>query len=406
MLLKDCGRTAAEIKELAAKYLIETYERFDFVCERAEGMRLYDENGDAWLDFYGGIAVNSAGNVNPKVAEAARAQLGEVIHTFNYPYTIPQALLAEKVCQTLGYDKIFFQSTGTEANEAMIKLARKYGIEKHGPSRYHIVTAKSSFHGRTIGALTATGQPASACQVGFGPLVPGFSYADWNDLASFEALVTDDTIAVMVEPVQGEGGVNPASPEFFKGLAELCRKRGMLFLVDEIQTGWGRTGELMGYMHYGVKPDVISLAKALGGGMPIGAICATAEVAKAFTMGSHGTTYGGNPVCCAAALAQVGEILDRNLAANAKEVGAHLMEALKTLPLVKEVRGKGLLVGVEFEKPIGKAVKHGCLDRKLLMTLIGDRTIRLIPPLIATKADCDQAVAILREAVEEAAKEA
>jgi acetylornithine/N-succinyldiaminopimelate aminotransferase len=403
MLLKDSGKSAAEIKELAAKYLIETYERFDFVCERAEGMRLYDENGAPWLDFYGGIAVNSAGNVNPKVAAAAREQLGQVIHTFNYPYTVPQALLAEKVCLALGYDKIFFQSTGTEANEAMIKLARKYGIERYGPERYHIVSAKKSFHGRTIGALTATGQPASACQVGFGPLVPGFSYADWNDLASFESLVTDNTIAVMVEPIQGEGGVNPASDRFFKGLADLCRRRNLLLLVDEIQTGWGRTGELMGYMHYGVKPDVISLAKALGGGMPIAAICATAEVAKAFTMGSHGTTYGGNPVCCAAALAQVTEIIDRDLAGNAREVGGYLMEALKTLPLVKEVRGKGLLVGVEFEKPIGKDVKHGCLDRKLLMTLIGDRTIRLIPPLIATKADCDQAVKILREAVDEAA---
>ena len=216
MLLKDCGKTAAQIKELASKYMIETYERFDFVCQRAEGMHLYDENDAPWLDFYGGIAVNSAGNVNPKVVAAVQDQVKDVIHTFNYPYTIPQALLAEKICLTLGYDKIFFQSTGTEANEAMIKMARKYGIEKYGPERFHIVSAKSSFHGRSIGALTATGQPASACHIGFGPLVPGFSYADWNNLASFESLVTDKTIAVMIEPVQGEGGVNPASEEFIK----------------------------------------------------------------------------------------------------------------------------------------------------------------------------------------------
>jgi acetylornithine/N-succinyldiaminopimelate aminotransferase len=402
MLLRDCGKTAAQIKELASKYMIETYERFDFVCQRAEGMRLYDENGEPWLDFYGGIAVNSAGNVNPKVVAAVQDQVKDLIHTFNYPYTIPQALLAEKICQTLGYDKIFFQSTGTEANEAMIKLARKYGVERHGPERHHIVTAKSSFHGRTMGALAATGQPASACHIGFGPMLPGFSYADFNDLASFESMVTDQTIAVMIEPVQGEGGVHPASEAFVKGLADLCKRRGLLLLVDEIQTGWGRTGELMGYMRHGVKPDIISMAKAMGGGMPIAAICAKAEVAKAFTLGSHGTTYGGNPVCCAASLAHITEIIDRDLSGNAAEVGRYLMEALKTLPLVKEVRGQGLLVGVEFQKPIGKAVKHGCLDRKLLITLIGDRTIRLIPPLIATKADCDEAVAILKAAVLEA----
>ena len=402
MLLKDCGKTAAQIKELASKYMIETYERFEFVCQRAEGMLLYDENDEPWLDFYGGIAVNSAGNVNPKVVAAIRDQAGDLIHTFNYPYTIPQALLAEKICLALGYDKIYYQSTGTEANEAMIKLARKHGIEKYGPERYHIVTAKSSFHGRSLGALTATGQPQSACHIGFGPLVPGFSYADWNDLASFESMVTDNTIAIMIEPIQGEGGVNPASDAFMKGLVELCRRKGLLLLVDEIQTGWGRTGKIMGYMHYGIKPDIISIAKAMGGGMPIAAICTSAELAKTFNMGSHGTTYGGNPVCCAAALAQITEILDRDLASNAAVVGEHLMEKLKTLPLVKEVRGRGLLVGVQFEKPIGKAVNHGCLDRRLLTTLIGDRTIRLIPPLIASKEDCDKAVSILREAVLEA----
>jgi acetylornithine/N-succinyldiaminopimelate aminotransferase len=367
-------------------------------------MYLYDDKGNAYLDFYGGIAVNSAGNCNHKVVAAVKNQVEDLIHTFNYPYTIPQALLAEKICTTLGYDKIFYQSTGTEANEAMIKLARKYGIEKYGPDHYHIVSAKSSFHGWTMGALTATGQPKSACQIGFGPMLPGFSYADWNDLASFKSLVNENTIAIMIEPIQGEGGVNPASDEFIKGIIALCAEKNLLLLVDEIQTGWGRTGELMGYMHYGIKPDVISMAKAMGGGMPIAAICAKAEVAKAFNMGSHGTTYGGNPVCCAASLAQINELLDKNLTGNAKEVGAYFMEKLKGLPLVKQVRGKGLLVGIEFEKPIGKDVKHGCIDRRLLVTLIGDRTIRLIPPLIATRSDCNQAFSVLNEAVKEAAE--
>ncbi|MDR1921989.1 MAG: acetylornithine/succinylornithine family transaminase [Candidatus Adiutrix sp.] len=397
MLLKTCGKTADEIRALVKKYMIETYERFDFVCERAEGMYLYDENGQAYLDFYGGIAVNSAGSCNPKVVAAVRDQVGAVMHTFNYPYTIPQALLAEKICSVLGFDKIFYQNSGTEANEAMIKMARKYGVDKYGPNRYHIVTAKSSFHGRTMGALSATGQPQSACHNGFGAMLPGFSYADWGSLESFRSLVTADTIAIMIEPVQAEGGVYPASPEFIAGLRALCAEKGLLFLVDEVQTGWGRTGELMGYMHYGFRPDAISMAKAMGGGVPIGAVCATAEMAAAFQPGSHGSTYGGSPVCCAAALAQIAEILERDLPGQARRVGQYFMNKLKSLPLVREVRGQGLLIGVEFEKPVGKDVKHGCLERKLLVTLIGDRIIRLIPPLIAAEADCDRAYEIMLE---------
>jgi acetylornithine/N-succinyldiaminopimelate aminotransferase len=402
MKLTDCGLTAEDVKALARKYMIETYERYDFICVRAKGMYLYDENGEAYLDFYGGIAVNSAGNCNEKVVAAVRDQVGDVIHTFNYPYTIPQVLLAQKICETIGMDRIFFQSTGTEANEAMIKMARKYGTEKYGPNKYHIITAKNSFHGRTYGSLTATGQPDNACQTGFKPMLPGFSYADFNDLESFKALVTDDTIAIMVEPIQGEGGVHPATREFMEGLRELCNRKKLLLLLDEVQTGWCRTGEIMSFMNYDIKPDIISMAKAMGGGMPIAAICAAEDAAKAFTAGAHGTTYGGNPVCCAAALAQINELLDNNLAHNAEVTGNYMMERLKTLPHVKEVRGKGLLIGIEFDAPLGKEIKHGCLDRKLLVTLIGNSVIRLIPPLIATKEDCDKAVEILKASSQEA----
>jgi acetylornithine/N-succinyldiaminopimelate aminotransferase len=299
-------------------------------------------------------------------------------------------------------DKIFYQSTGTESNEAMIKMARKYGVEKYGPNKYHIVTAKKSFHGRTYGSMTATGQPDNACQIGYKPMLPGFSYADFNDLDSFKALVTEDTIAIMIEPIQGEGGVIPATQAFMDGLRALCDEKGMLLLFDEVQTGWCRTGQIMGFMNYNVKPDIISMAKGMGGGMPIGAICATEEVAKAFTMGAHGTTYGGNPVCCAAALAQINELLDNNLAENAEEVGNYFMDLLSTLPHVKEVRGKGLLVGVEFDAPVGKDIKHGCMDRKMLVTLIGTSLIRMVPPLIVTKEDCDKAYEILKTSVEEA----
>ena len=400
MKLKDTGLTAEELKDIVKKYMVETYARYDFIAERAEGMYLYDEKGVAYLDFYGGVAVNTPGNRNPKVVAAVKDQLDDIMHTFNYPYTIPQALLAKKICDTIGMDKIFFQNSGTEANECMIKMARKYGVEKYGPEHYHIVTAINGFHGRTYGALSATGQPDNACQLGFKPMLPGFSYAEYNNLEDFKSKVTDNTIAIMIEPVQGEGGVHPATQEFIEGLRKLCDERGMLLLLDEVQTGWCRTGAVMSYMNYGVKPDIVSMAKGLGGGMPIGAICATAEVAKAFTPGSHGTTFGGHPVSCAAALAEVNELIDRDLAGNAKKVGDYFAEKLAKLPHVKEVRHQGLLVGVEFDDTIsGVEVKHGCLDRHLLITAIGAHIIRLIPPLIVTEEDCDKAVAIIEETV-------
>lgn len=401
MKLKDTGLTFQDIKDKVDKYMIETYERFDFLAETAKDQYMYDENGTPYLDFYAGIAVNSAGNCNEKVVAAVKDQVEDIMHTFNYPYTIPQALLAEKICTTIGMDKIFYQNSGTEANEAMIKMARKYGVEKYGPKRYNIVTASMGFHGRTFGAMSATGQPDNGCQIGFGPMTDGFTYAEYNNLQAFKDACTEDTIAIMVEPVQGEGGVYPATMEFMRGLREFCDEHEMLLLIDEVQTGWCRTGKVMSFMNYGIKPDIVSMAKALGGGMPIGAICATAEVAKAFTPGSHGTTFGGHPVCCAAALAEVNELLDRDLAGNAAKIGAYFMEQLKTLPHVKEVRGQGLLVGVEFDDTIsGVDVKHECLHRHLLITAIGAHIIRMIPPLIITEEDCDKAVAIIREAVE------
>ena len=400
MRLADKGLTAQDIKDKVNKYMIETYERFDFLAETAKDQYMYDENGEAYLDFYAGIAVNSVGNCNEKVVAAIKDQAADIMQTFNYPYTIPQALLAEKVCTTIGMDKIFFQNSGTEANEAMIKMARKYGVEKYGPKKYNIVTAAMGFHGRTFGAMSATGQPDNGCQIGFGPMTDGFTYAEYNNLQAFKDACTEDTIAIMVEPVQGEGGVHPATQEFMKGLRDYCDEKGMLLLIDEVQTGWCRTGKVMSFMNYGIKPNIVSMAKAMGGGMPIGAICATEEVAKAFTPGSHGTTFGVHPVCCAASLAAVNELLDRNLADNAAKMGEYFKAKLSTLPHVKEVRGQGLLVGVEFDDSInGVEVKHACLDRKLLITAIGSHIIRMIPPLTITEADCDKATAIIEEAV-------
>ena len=401
MRLIDTGRTAQDIKDLVSTYMIDTYERYDFVAEYAKDQHLYDSEGERYLDFYAGIAVNSAGNCNPRVVDAVVDEVQTLMQTFNYPYTIPQALLAEKVCTTIGMDKIFDQNSGTEANEAMIKMARKYGIENYGPNRYHIVTAKMGFHGRTFGSMSATGQPGNGCQVGFGPMTYGFSYAPFNDLQAFKDACTENTIAIMVEPVQGEGGVHPATQEFMQGLRAFCDEREMLLLIDEVQTGWCRTGKVMSYMHYDIKPDIVSMAKALGGGMPIGAICATNKVATAFSPGSHGSTFGGHPVCCAAALAQVEELLSRDLAGNAAKMGSYLMGRLATLPHVHEVRGQGLMIGVELEEGFGAVdVKHGCLERHLLVTAIGENVIRLVPPLIITEEDCDEACRIIGSAIE------
>ena len=405
MKLKETGLTAQDIKGKVSKYMIETYERFDFIADSAKGVYMYDESGEPYLDFYAGIAVNSVGNCNEKVVAAVQEQAQTLMQTFNYPYTVPQALLAEKVCTTIGMDKIFFQNSGAEANEAMIKMARKYGVEKYGPNKYNIVTAKDSFHGRTFGAMSATGQPDNACQIGFGNMTPGFTYAEYNNLKAFTDACTENTIGIMIEPVQGEGGVHPATQEFMTGLRKFCDEKGILLLLDEVQTGWCRTGAVMSYMNYGIKPDIVSMAKALGGGMPIGAICATAEVAKAFTSGSHGSTFGGHPVCCAAALAAVEEMLEKDLAANAKEMGAYFKARLAQLPHVREVRGQGLLVGVEFEDINSVEIKHRCLDKRLLVTAIGEHIIRMVPPLTIAKEDCDKAFEIIQASVlEEIAK--
>ena len=405
MRLKDTGLTAQELKDIVNKYMVETYERYGFIAERAEGMYLYDEEGNAYLDFYGGVAVNSAGNRNPKVVAAIKDQVDDIMHTFNYPYTIPQALLAKKICDTIGMDKIFYQNSGTEANECMIKMARKYGVDNFGPEKYHIITAKQGFHGRTYGAMSATGQPDNAIQMGFKPMLPGFSYAEFNNLEDFASKITENTIAIMIEPVQGEGGVRPATQEFIEGLRKLCDEKGLLILFDEVQTGWGRTGAPMAFMGYGVKPDAVSMAKAVGGGMPLAACCASAKVAKAFTAGTHGSTYGGHCVACAAGLAAVTEILDNNLSENAKVMGDYMKAELAKLPHVVEARGRGLLVGCEYDIPIAVDVKHGCLDRMALITAIGNKVNRMIPPLVVTKKQIDELIGIMRESIEEAAAE-
>lgn len=401
MNMKDTHMTKKELEETAEKYLNETFKRFDFIAEKGEGMYVIDEEGTKYLDFMGGIAVNATGNCNERVVQAIKDQAEMMIHSSNYCYTIPQIMLAKLICENIGMDKIFFQNSGAEANEAMIKLARKYGTDNFGPDRYKIVTALNSFHGRTYATLTATGQPDSACQKGYAPLLPGFSYAEYNNLESFKNACDENTIAIMIEPVQGEGGVYPATEEFIKGLREFCDEKNMLLLFDEVQTGWGRTGDLMGYITYGIKPDAVSMAKAMGGGMPIGAMCTTKELAKTFGPGAHGTTFGGNPVCCAAAYAQITEMIEKNLPEKAREMGLYLMKKLENLPGVREIRGKGLLVGVEFNEDIAFKLKYLSAEKHLLITAVRDNIIRLAPPLLVSREECDKAVEILKNAAEE-----
>jgi len=403
MKAKDYGLTKQDIIEMSDKYMLDVGYRFPIVVEDAKDTMMKDVDGDEYLDFFAGIAVNSVGNCNERVVAAIKEQAEQVMHTSLYTYSVPQTMFAKLICENTGFDKVFFQNSGTESNEAMIKMARKYGVEHFGPEHYHIVTAKKGFHGRTYGAMTATGQPDSAIQIGFNPVLPGFSYADYNDLESFKAACNENTAAIMVEPVQGEGGVYPATKEFLQGLRRLCDERGMLLLFDEVQTGWCRCGETMAFMHYGVKPDAVSMAKAIGGGLPLGAVAMTRECAEALNPGSHGCTFSGNPVCCAAGYAAVTELLERGLAQNAKEMGAYFMEQLHTLPYVKEVRGLGLLVGLELEDVDAVQVKIRAMEKKLLVTATSNRIIRMVPPLIITKEDCDKAVSILKEAIEELA---
>lgn len=400
MQLDDVNLTAQEIMAIADKYMLFTFPVFPIVATKAKEQYIYDSEGNAYLDFYAGVAVLSCGQTNERVTRAIQQQAGEITQNCNYFYTIPATLLGQKLCSSIGMDKIVYQNSGSEANEAMIKMARKYGIDNYGPDKYKIITARRSFHGRTYGALTATGQPESLLHKGFQPMLPGFSYAEFNNLKSFEDAVTEDTIAIMVEPFQAEGGIYPATREFLQGLRRLCDERGLLLLLDEVQTGLGRTGSLMCYMDYDIKPDIVSLAKAIGNGVPLGAICCTNKAATAFTYASHGTTYAGNALSCAAGYAAVSEVIDRDLPGNARSVGAYLMERLKTLPHV-EIRGKGLLIGLEFDQPVAANIKQACFENKMIVCQLGTRIIRLVPALTVTREDCDAACDIMSTSIQQ-----
>ncbi|MHB0997893.1 MAG: acetylornithine transaminase [Armatimonadota bacterium] len=400
------GIDTQTIMKMDAEFIMHTFNRQPVVLVRGEGMRVWDADGREYLDFLAGIAVNGLGHCHPDLVKAISEQAGTLMHVCNL-YYVPQAPeLAKKLSELSGLDKSFFCNSGAEANEAAIKLARKWSYETHGPGKFEIITAKASFHGRTMAAVTATGQPKY--HEGFEPMVPGFKYVPYNDLAALESTITEQTCAIMLEPIQGESGVWPASKEYLAGVREICDKKGLLLILDEVQTGLGRTGKWFGFQHFGIKPDIMTLAKTLGGGFPIGACLATDNVAKAFKPGNHASTFGGNPLACAAALATLGIIEDENLVSNAAEMGDYFKDSLNDLKIqrddIKEVRGVGLMVGLELNRNDAPAIAAECLRLGLIINPIGENIIRFLPPLIVKEEHIDSAINIVSEALSNTAQ--
>ena len=387
-----------ELKHGAEQYLMETYTRQPISIIRGRGTKVYDAEGREYTDFVAGIAVNILGHGHPDLVLAIQKQAAQLIHTSNLYYTEPQVKLAQMLVDHSFADKVFFCNSGAEANEAAIKLARRYSHDKYGAGRFEIITMKQSFHGRTMATLTATGQ--EKVQKGYEPLVPGFSYVAFNHLADLEQAVTDKTAAIMLEPIQGEGGVHVASRDYLTAVRELCTQRDILLIFDEVQTGMGRTGTLYAYEQLGVQPDVMTLAKGLGGGMPIGACLANGKVAAAFGPGSHASTFGGNPLACAAALAVFRVLLDGRVLDQARRMGEYLAKGLSDLRdrhhIVRDVRGLGLLQGIEVEVD-AKAVVGDCLKRGLLINATGDHVLRFVPPLIISQQEIDRLLDVLSQ---------
>lgn len=388
----------AEIVELAHANLINTYGCMPLAFDHGSGVYLYDADGNRYLDFFCGLAVTSLGHGHPRVVRAIKEQADKLTHACNVFHTEPMAKLAARIGQSFGDGRVFFCNSGAEANEAALKLARRWGHEKGG--RFEFIATQGSFHGRTFATLSATGQ--EKYHVGFLPLVPGFKLVPYDDVAAVERSITDQTVAVMVEPIQGEGGVVVPKADYLARLRDVCDRAKILLIVDEVQTGMGRTGKLFGYQHTGIKPDIITLAKALGGGVPIGAMVAKSEIAASLTPGTHGSTFGGNPIACAAALGVFDALEEDGAIANAAEVGGYLIKRLneiaKDCPNVREVRGAGMIIGVVLNHP-AKPVVDACFKERLVVNGTADNVLRLLPPLILTRAEADAGLAIIERAI-------
>jgi len=374
-----------------ASPLLNTYPPQPVTFVRGAGAELWDDEGNRYLDFLSGLAVTSLGHAHPEVAQAISTQATQLLHVSNLFGTEPGLEVAATLNRLIGGGgQVFFCNSGAEANEAAIKLARKWA----GPDRYVVLTAERSFHGRTLATLHATGQTKK--HAGFQPLPDGFRHVPWNDLAALETAITDDVAAVLLEPIQAEGGVWPAEVDYFKGVEALCRDKGILFMVDEVQTGLGRTGEWFGFQHYGVSPDVVSMAKALGNGMPIGAMWAKTDVGAAFQPGDHATTFGGQPLATSAARAVLTVMERENAPAAATAAGARLTKSLEGLPGIASVRGKGLLLAAELAEGSGPEVAAAALKAGLVVNGVTATAIRLTPPLLVSDEEIDQAADILK----------
>lgn len=386
-----------ELLKDSKKYIMNTYNRFPIVIIKGRGAIVYDTDGREYLDFVSGIAVCNLGHCHPKVTVAFQKQAQRLIHISNLYHNEPQIKLAKLLVENSFADKAFFCNSGAEANEAAIKLVRKYAKEKLKGNRYEIITMEKSFHGRTMATITATGQ--EKVQKGFEPLLPGFKYAPFNNIDAVKKAINKKTAAVMLEPIQGEGGVNIPDNDYLKKLRRLCNDEGILLVFDEVQTGMGRTGSLFAYEHYNIEPDIMTLAKGLGNGVAIGAMLAKDSVAEAFTPGSHASTFGGNPLACSAAKASLEVIIeDGILLENCMRMGDYLIKGLKELKkehsFIKEIRGKGLLVGMELNID-GKDIVMECIKEGLLINCTMDRILRFLPPLIITKEEIDSMIEIL-----------
>jgi predicted acetylornithine/succinylornithine family transaminase len=386
-----------ELLRDSKKYIMNTYNRFPIVIIKGRGALVYDTDGKEYLDFVSGIAVCNLGHCHPKVTVAFQKQAQRLIHISNLYHNEPQIKLARLLVENSFADKVFFCNSGAEANEAAIKLVRKYAKEKLNGSRYEIITMEKSFHGRTMATITATGQ--EKVQKGFEPLLPGFKYASFNNIDAVKKAINKKTAAVMLEPIQGEGGVNIPDNDYLKKLRRLCNDEGILLVFDEVQTGMGRTGKLFAYEHYGIEPDIMTLAKGLGNGVAIGAILAKDNVAEAFAPGSHASTFGGNPLACSAAKAALETIIeDGILFENCIRMGDYLTKGLKELKkgssFIKDLRGKGLLIGMELNID-GKDIVMECIKEGLLISCTMDRILRFLPPLIITKEEIDSMLEIL-----------
>jgi acetylornithine/N-succinyldiaminopimelate aminotransferase len=393
--------TTEELIALSDQYIMSTYKRFPIVLTRGLGVHVWDNDGKSYLDLVGGIAVCALGHSHPRVVEAVKRQVELLTHVSNLYHIENQIHLAQLLVENSCLDKVFFCNSGAEANEAAIKLARKYASEKMA-GKYELITMQDSFHGRTLATVTATGQ--ERFHAGFAPLPEGFRYVPYNDLAAIEAAVTDRTCGVMVEPIQGEGGVIIPAPGYLSGIRKICDERGLLMIVDEVQTGIGRTGTLFACEQEEVIPDMITLAKALGNGFPIGALLAAKKVAAAFVPGSHGSTFGGNPLATAAGIAVLETLFDEEIIDNCRRVGEYFLNRLADLKQknerIREVRGRGLIVAVELTVP-GADFVLKCMKRGLLINCTGGNVLRFVPPLILTKSDVDKTIGILSEVLEE-----